>query len=70
MMEKIFDNVGNTSVMYVRVYGRLVPIEQVTFVQLDSEKKDIISEVPLKEPITRLMWNNLHNFVKEGVLKW
>lgn len=69
-MEKIFEDVGNTEVFFVRVYGRLVPVSQVNFVQLDANKEHIISEVPLKEPITRLMWNNLHNFVRESVLRW
>lgn len=69
-MEKILEDVGNTEVFFVRVYGRLVPISQVNFVQLDASRQNIISEVPLKEPITRLMWNNLHNFVKEAVFKW
>ena len=69
-MEKIFEDVGNTEVFFVRVYGRLVPVSQVNFVQLDANKEHIISEVPLKEPVARLMWNNLHNFVRESVLRW
>lgn len=69
-MDKILENVGNTDVFYVRVYGSLVPISQVNFVQMNAEKTNIISEVPLKHPITKLMWNNLHNFVKESVFRW
>jgi hypothetical protein len=55
----------NTENMFVRVYGRLVPISQVSFVQLNpNDSSEIVQEIPLTEPIQNLVNNNLENFIK------
>jgi hypothetical protein len=56
--------IGNKDVMFVRVYGRLVPIEKIDFVQVDPNTNNIVQDVPLLEPIEKLMWHNLHNYTK------
>jgi hypothetical protein len=57
-------DIGNKDVMFVRVYGRLIPIEKIDFVQIDPNKGNIVQDIPLLEPIQKLMWHNLHNFNK------
>jgi hypothetical protein len=56
--------IGNKDVMFVRVYGRLIPIEKIDFVQIDPNKGNIVQDIPLLEPIQKLMWHNLHSFNK------
>lgn len=56
--------IGNTDIMFVRVHGRLVPIENVNFVQISPQTGKITQDIPLKLPINRLMWYNTHSFVK------
>lgn len=58
-------NIGNTNNMYVRIWGRLVPIEQVNFVQVNpNNPNEIVQEIPMTEPIQNLMKSNMENFVK------
>lgn len=49
------NNIGNNKVLYVRAFGVLVPISEVNFVQLDPNNKEIVQEIPLTDPINRLM---------------
>lgn len=56
--------VGNNSVMYIRVYGNLVPINKVNFVQVNPNNSKIVQEMPLTEPINLLMYMNMHDFIK------
>ena len=56
--------IGNKDVMFIRVYGRLVPIEKIDFVQVDPNTGNIVQDIPLLEPIDKLMWDNLHNYTK------
>lgn len=56
--------IGNKDVMFVRVYGRLVPIEKIDFVQVDPNTGNIVQDIPLLQPIEKLMWHNLHNYTK------
>lgn len=56
--------VGNNNVMYVRVYGNLVPINKVNFVQINPNNKNIVQEMPLTEPINLLMYMNMHDFIR------
>lgn len=62
-MNKYID-IGNNEVMFIRVYGRLIPISKVDFVQLDPNKGNIIQDIPLSEPINLLMHKNMHDFSK------
>jgi len=56
--------IGNNDVMFVRVYGKLVPIHKVDFVQVDPNKGHIVQDMPLTQPINLLMYMNMHDFVK------
>lgn len=58
------NNIGNNGVLFVRIYGRLISIAEVDFVQTDPNTGQIVQELPLTEPINRLMWNNLNNFIE------
>jgi hypothetical protein len=62
-MSKITE-VGNNDVMYIRVYGKLVPINKVDFVQLDPNKGHIVQDMPLSQPINLLMYMNMHDFIR------
>ena len=57
-------DVGNTNIMYVRVWGRLVPVNQVQFVQLDPNTGDIEQDIPLDRVVQSLMRFNLEAFAK------
>lgn len=58
-------NVGNTNIMYVRLYGgQLIPLNKVNFVQVDPNNGNIVQEIPLNEPINKLMWHNMHDYNK------
>lgn len=60
--------VGNKNVMYVRIYGRLVPISELSFVQVDPNNKDVIvQDIPLSDLVSMLMWHNLNSFVQEKI---
>lgn len=57
-----FTDIGNNEVLFIRVYGRLVPIDKVDFVQVDPNRGQIIQDVPLSEPINLLMYKHMHDF--------
>lgn len=57
-------DVGNTNIMYVRIWGRLVPVNQVDFVQVDPNTGDIEQEIPLERVVQSLMRFNLEAFAK------
>lgn len=63
-----FDNVktevGNTDIMYVRIWGRLIPINQVDFVQVDPNNGEIEQDIPLSIIMQNLMRYNLEAFQK------
>ena len=54
----------NPDVIFVRVWGRLVPISKATLVQVDPNTGLEVSEVPLTKPIADLVEYNLQSFVK------
>jgi hypothetical protein len=56
--------VGNNDIMFIRVYGKLVPIHKVDFVQVDPNKGHIVQDMPLTQPINLLMYMNMHDFIK------
>lgn len=56
--------VGNNDIMFIRVYGKLVPIHKVDFVQVDPNKGHIVQDMPLAQPINLLMYMNMHDFIK------
>lgn len=57
-------DVGNTDIMYVRVWGRLVPVKQVQFVQVDPNNGKIEQDIPLERIVQSLMRFNLEAFAK------
>jgi hypothetical protein len=59
-----YTEVGNNDVMFIRVYGKLVPIHKVDFVQVDPNKGHIVQDMPLTQPINLLMYMNMHDFIK------
>jgi hypothetical protein len=61
-MMKRLTEVGNNDVMFIRVYGKLVPIHKVDFVQVDPNKGHIVQDMPLTQPINLLMYMNMHDF--------
>lgn len=55
----------NSNVLYVRVYGRLVPVDRVSLVQVcPNNPQRIVSEVPLTQPLESLMRHNMTSMVK------
>jgi hypothetical protein len=55
----------NSKVLFVRVMGRLVPISEVSLVQVcPNNRNKIVSEVPLARPLADLMRHNLTSMVK------
>ncbi len=55
----------NKNIMYVRVWGQLISISQINFVQIDPNNKNkITQEVPLEDVIEKLVKNNMNNFVQ------
>ena len=57
-------DVGNTNIMYVRIWGRLIPVNQVDFVQLNPNTGHIEQDIPLERLVQSLMRFNLEAFAK------
>lgn len=54
----------NTNIIFVRVFGQLIPVDNVTLVQKDPNSGKIVQEIPLSRPLEDLMEYNLTSFVK------
>lgn len=63
-VDRMKTEVGNTDIMYVRVWGRLIPVNQVDFVQLDPNNGEIEQDIPLARVVQSLMKFNLEAFEK------
>lgn len=55
---------SDTDTMYVRVFGMLVPIKNVDFVQKHPNNKDIAQEMPLEQVVDNLVRLNYDRFVQ------
>jgi hypothetical protein len=55
----------NEKILYVRVMGMLVPVSQVSLVQVSpNNHRQVVQEIPLSRPLEDLMEYNLNSFVK------
>lgn len=55
----------NSDTLFVRVRGVLIPVKQVSLVQVDPNRPGtVVQEIPLTRPLEDLMEYNLTSFVK------
>jgi len=55
----------NGNVFYVRIWGRLIPVNEVSLVQVSpNDAKKVVQEIPLIRPLEDLIEYNLNSFVK------
>lgn len=64
LTDNVKTEIGNTDIMYVRVWGRLVPVNQVNFVQINPNNGEIEQDIPLSRVVQSLMKFNLEAFQK------
>lgn len=64
LTDNVKTEIGNTDIMYVRVWGRLVPVNQVNFVQVNPNNGEIEQDIPLSRVVQSLMKFNLEAFQK------
>lgn len=60
-MDETFE-IGNNTIMFIRVNNRLHNIKDVAFVQIDPNTGKITQDIPLTKPINKLMWYNNQAF--------
>lgn len=61
----------NTNVMFVRVMGMLVPVSEVSLVQVSpNNPKQVVQDIPLARPLEDLMEYNLNSFVHIPDNRW
>lgn len=64
MNDNVDIDIGNKSIMFVRINNRLYNIKDVNFVQVDPNTGKITQDIPLSKPINKLMWYNNNSFEK------